>query len=85
MSGWESFKNLVDDQRLALKIYAVGAVLFFVGLGFIIFADKSIPPSIQQEAIAFVGTAVGGIGFITAMSAQVLLIIGRFKNMGQRP
>jgi hypothetical protein len=72
-------QELLDDQRQILKIFALGAVLFFVGLSFIIYADKTVTPSVQQEAIALLGTLIAGSGFITAMSAQILLIISRLR------
>ena len=85
MSWLKNINTLIDDQRQVLKIYGFGAVLFFVGIGFILYADRVIPASMQQEIIVLLGLAIGGTGFTTAMGAQVLLILGRFKNMGQRP
>jgi hypothetical protein len=85
MSFLQSLNNFIDDQRLVMKFYAGGAVLFFLGLAFVIYADRSIPPSLQQEIFALLGTLIGGTGFIIAMSAQIFLIVARLKNMGQRP
>jgi len=85
MTRFKALQTLIDDQRLVMKIYACGALLFFVGFAFIIYADRSIAPSLQQEIYMLLGALVGGAGFTTAMTAQLLLIIGRFKNMGQRP
>jgi len=79
-----SFKELLDDQPQILRLYGTGAALFFVGIGFIIWADQMLAPSLDQEAIALMGTAVGGLGFITAMSAQLLLIVNRFKYAGNK-
>ena len=80
----DRLKELLNDQRKTLKLYALGALLFFIGLGLIQWADQLIEPSIQQEAYALLGTAVGGLGFFTAIFAQILLIINRFQGMGQR-
>lgn len=80
----EKVLALVDDQRKTLRFYALGALLFFIGLGFIQWADKLIEPSIQQESYALLGTIVGACGFFIAMVAQVLMIINRFRRMGKR-
>jgi uncharacterized membrane protein YcjF (UPF0283 family) len=76
--------DLIADDRKTLRLYALGALLFFIGLGVIQWADKLLEPSLQQESYALVGTVVGGLGFVIAMLAQVLLIINRFKHMGNR-
>ena len=80
----EKIIELIEDQRKTLKLYALGALLFFVGLDFIQWADKLIEPSLQQETYALLGTVIGGLGFFTAMLAQVFLIIYRFRKMGER-
>jgi uncharacterized membrane protein YcjF (UPF0283 family) len=77
-------KAILESQREILRLYALGALLFFVGLGLIQWADKLIEPSLEQETYALLGTAVGGLGFLTAMFAQVLLIVSRFQNLGRR-
>jgi hypothetical protein len=80
----KKFEGLIDDQRKILKLYAVGALLFFIGIGLIQWADRLIEPSLQQESYALLGTIVGGSGFFTSMIAQVLLIILRFRKMGKK-
>ena len=79
-----AIKELLDDQRKTLKFYALGALLFFIGLGVIQWADKVLSPSIEQEAYALIGIIIGALGFTIAMLAQVLLIISRLQKMGQR-
>ena len=76
-------KALIDDTRKILKLYGLGAVLFFLGVGFIQWAHKMVAPSLQQELIVLAALGLGGIGFCIAMFAQCLLIIHRFKNMGK--
>lgn len=78
-----NLKELIDDQRKTLKLYAAGAILFFVGFALIIYAQKMLPPSLDQEVCALLGLVSGGLGFGIAMLAQVLLIIGRFRKMGR--
>ena len=80
----EQLKALLDDTRKTLRFYALGALLFFIGLGIIQGADKVMPPSLEQESYALLGLLIGGCGFCIAMLAQIILIIQRFKNMGPR-
>jgi len=80
----ETLQAIIDDQRKTLRIYALGALLFFIGIGFIQSADKLMEPSIEQEGYALLGLMVGGSGFVIALTAQIFLIIHRFQNMGKR-
>ncbi|MEE8059096.1 MAG: hypothetical protein V3T17_14855 [Pseudomonadales bacterium] len=80
----EKIKKLIDDQRKILRLYALGALFFFIGVGFIQSADKLMEPSLQQESYALLGMFIGGLGFFTAMLAQIFLIIFRFRKMGKR-
>ena len=77
-------KELINDQRKTLKLFALGALLFFIGLGIIQWADKLMAPSLEQEAYALLGLFVGGLGFLTSITAQIFLIIHRFSNMGKK-
>ncbi len=77
-------KTLIDDQRKTLRLYALGALLFFIGIGFIQSADKLMDPSLEQEGYALLGLMIGGSGFAIALTAQVFLIIHRFQKMGNR-
>ena len=80
----ETLADIVSDQRKILKLYGLGALLFFIGVGFIQWADKLMPPSLQQESMALLGTVIGGSGFLLAMFSQLLLIVYRFKKMGRK-
>lgn len=75
-------QHLLADQRRIYRSYVIGALLFFVGIGLIQWADKMIAPSLEQEAHMLLGVFVCGAGFVTAMLSQILLIIYRMKNMG---
>ena len=75
-------KELLNDTRKILKLFGLGAVLFFIGIAFIQWANELLSPSLKQEIIVLIGLIVGGTGFLIAISAQCLLIVQRFKNMG---
>lgn len=77
-------KSLLEDQRKILKLFALGALLFFIGLGFIQWADRLIAPSLQQEAYMLLGILISGSGFTLSMLGQCLLIVYRFRKMGKR-
>lgn len=83
-SHLNKLKLLVADQRKTLKVYALGALLFFIGVGFIQWADKFFEPSLQQESYALGGVLLAGTGFFIAMIAQVLMIVQRFTSMGKK-
>jgi len=71
---------LIDDQKKIFKLYALGALLFFIGIGTIQWADKVLQPSLEQEAYALLGTGVAGLGFCTSIVAQLALIIFRLRK-----
>ena len=81
----EPLKAFIDDPRKVLKLFALGALLFFIGVGFIQWADKLIEPSLKQEVHALLGMIIAGCGFFIAMTAQLCLIAQRFRNMGNKP
>ncbi|MCP3909034.1 MAG: hypothetical protein GY712_13570 [Oceanicoccus sp.] len=80
----KTLQALINNQPKILRLYALGALLFFIGIGFIQSADKLMDPSIEQEGYALLGLIVGGSGFVIALTAQVFLIIYRFQKMGNR-
>lgn len=79
-----TLKALLADTRKILKLYGLGAILFFVGLGLIVGADTVFAPSLRQEIYVLFGLLVGGCGFLIAITAQLLLIWQRFSNLGSR-
>ena len=80
----EKLNELIADQRKTLRLYALGALLFFIGLGIIQWAHHLMEPSLEQEVQALTGLIITGTGFSIAIIAQIFLIIDRFKNMGNR-
>ena len=77
-------KALLADTRRILKLYGLGALLFFLGIGGIQGATKILAPSLEQEVYVLLGVVIAGLGFIIAMCAQCLLIIHRFSTMGNK-
>lgn len=81
---FDKLRELIDDQRKTLRLYALGALLFFIGVGFIQGANSVMQPSLGQEVYALLGTLVAGTGFCIAMLAQTFLIVFRFRRMGKK-
>ena len=77
-------KTLLEDTRKTLRVYALGALLFFIGIGFIQWGDKLIEPSIEQEGYVLLGIIISGSGFSISMFAQIIMIIHRFQSMGRK-
>lgn len=75
-------KALIADPRKTLKVYALGALLFFIGVGLVQWADKLIEPSVEQEGYMLLGIIVIGCGFSIAIFAQIIMIIHRFNKLG---
>lgn len=76
-------EKLLNNTRKILKLFGLGALLFFIGIAFIQWANEMIAPSLQQEVVAFIGLFIAGSGFIISITAQCLLIAQRFKNLGK--
>lgn len=79
-------KNLhaiIDAPRKTLRIFVLGAFLFVAGMGIIQWGNHFMNPSVEQEVAVLFGMIIAGAGFVTAIIAQIFLIVHRFKNMGQ--
>ena len=74
------FKELIDNPRQILRLHGISAVIFFVGMGSVLWAENSVEPSLQQELIALLGVGLVGLGFTSALLAQIALIISRIKG-----
>lgn len=74
----------VYEPRKTLRLYGLGALLFFIGIGFIQAGDQLVEPSLKQEVTVLMGVLIGGSGFLTAMIAQCILILQRFQQMGKQ-
>jgi hypothetical protein len=59
------------------KQFRLGAMLFFLGAVIIYIALNNLEASLQQELVTLAGLAVGGLGFLIAMLAQIRMLISR--------
>ena len=70
-------QHYLADAFILFKQFRIGAIIFALGLGLILYANASIPSSIYQELLVLLGLFFGGVGFMIAMFAQMRLLIGR--------
>ncbi|MFT5722504.1 MAG: putative membrane protein [Motiliproteus sp.] len=72
-----------NDPRRNLNWVLVGALLFFIGLGLIFYAEKQLFSSLHQELTAVLGLLSMSFGGILAASGYIslsILRIFRFIN-----
>lgn len=70
-----------DNQQQNVWIFTCGAVIFFIGMGLILFADNSLAPSIAQELIALLGLLLSILGGIAAAFGYISLSVLRFFRL----
>lgn len=77
-----SFKQWIiqraEDDRANMRLFSIGAVLFFFGLGLVVFANQRLLPSLGQELMVLFGLIIGGIGALTALAGYLALLLSRF-------
>lgn len=61
-----------EQQKQNLQLFLVGAGIFFLGAGLILWADQGLAPSIEQELIALLGL----LGCIAGAAIALLGYLG---------
>ena len=79
----KTLQEIIDEPRKTLRLFALGALLFVTGMGVIQWSNHFMSPSIEQEVTVLFGLIIAGTGFFVAITAQIFLILHRFKNMGK--
>ena len=75
----QSLIDIINQPRKTLRLFALGALLFVVGMGIIQWGNHFMGASIEQEIAVLFGLIIAGAGFITAITAQIILIVYRFS------
>ena len=70
-----------DNQQQNVWIFTCGAVVFFIGMGLILFADNSLSPSLAQELIGLLGLLLSIVGGCTAAFGYISLSVLRFFRL----
>ena len=81
--NWSQLKDglteyYLVDPFIVFKQFRFGAIAFGIGLGLILYSNSAVEASVRQELLALIGLAIGIVGFMVAMLAQMRLMIGRF-------
>jgi len=75
-----SLRALFDSPYRTFQLFAVGALMFFAGLGAIYVIDRELAPGTQTELLAIGALLLLGAGFTLAVGAQLLFILQRLKK-----
>ena len=67
---------MLDDKRRLIQ-FSISAVVFFICYAMIHWADKNLPPSLDQEIAALIFITVGLSAFFCAILLQLLYILSR--------
>lgn len=51
-----------EKQEENFRLFAIGACVFFLGLGMILLTEQAYTPSLQQELLALLGLLLVAIG-----------------------
>jgi hypothetical protein len=73
-----------DQQADNIWIFALGAVVFFFGVGVIIYSENALPPSLGQEIIVLIGFVAAIIGGFAAIIGYLSLSLLRFLRFASR-
>ncbi len=66
-----------EDHKNNLQLVVIGAGVFFVGAGILVWTEKSVPSSVQQELIAVGAIILCFVGCVTALTGYLGLSIFR--------
>lgn len=66
-------KQRSQDDRGNLRLFVIGAALFFAGLGIVLYADQRLLASVGQEILAAAGIVLAGVGAIMALLGYLAL------------
>ena len=67
-----------DKQADNIWIFTLGAVIFFFGMGIMLYSENTLAPSLGQEIIVLLGFLLAIIGGITAIIGYLSLSLLRF-------
>lgn len=73
------YQSLIDSPRKTMTTFSYSAIIFFICLVSIYSVSKQAP-SLEQELQLLFFVILGGLGFCSALIAQVCMIIQRFKS-----
>ncbi|MDK2779129.1 MAG: hypothetical protein KYX62_15860 [Pseudomonadota bacterium] len=73
-----------NKDRENLRLFVIGAFVFFTGLAVVVLADRMMLPSLKQEILVLCGLFVTGVGGILAAMGYIALGILRIIRLTSR-
>lgn len=73
-----------DQHSRNLAIFSVGAVVFFAGIGIILYGENRLTPSLGQEVIVLFGFVLATLGGLAAIVGYLSLSLLRFLRFINR-
>ncbi len=67
-------------QPIYFKFFAIGSIIFLLGLGTVIYVHLLLPESAEQEWLALAGLILSIPGGIMAFYCYIRMLIDRFKT-----
>ena len=76
--------SYLEPQTHTFRRFKLGAGLFVCGLVIIYVSSESMLPGVEQELATLGGLILVGIGFLTALMAEIRLLISRLIQFWMR-
>lgn len=73
-----------QKERENLRLFVLGAAIFFAGMGLIVLAQKWFLPSLQQELVSLLGLVLAVGGGVCATLGYIALSVLRILTVGRR-
>ena len=73
-----------QKERENLRLFVLGAAIFFAGMGLIVLAQKWFLPSLQQELVSLLGLTLAVGGGVCATLGYIALSVLRILTVGRR-
>ncbi|QQD23229.1 hypothetical protein GJQ55_01515 [Venatoribacter cucullus] len=73
-----------EKERENLRLFVLGAAIFFAGMGLIVLAQKWFLPSLQQELVSLLGLVLAVGGGVCAALGYIALSVLRILTVGRR-
>ncbi|GGY52159.1 hypothetical protein GCM10011297_26310 [Bacterioplanes sanyensis] len=72
------------QDKANLRLFVLGASVFFAGLGLVVLANRWLLPSLLQELLVLLGLVVGTLGGAAALLGYLALALLRVIRMMEK-
>ncbi len=77
-------QHRAEQDRANLRLFVLGAAVFFAGLGIMLMAQKYLLPSLVQEIISRAGLILAAVGALCAALGYIALSILRIIRLTRK-